>query len=72
MPTSEKLKSGKPRTCPKCWTGVVEAVHRKKDGSWYIGTWCSCGTEPYSIEAEGYTTREEADEELKEGTYGQG
>lgn len=66
---SHELKSGKPRTCPKCLVSTVEAVHRNGYG-WYIGTWCDCGPEPYTVESEYYKTRELADEALKEGTYG--
>lgn len=63
MMNGETISSGAPCKCSDCQVVLKLDVHRSAAG-WYLGTWCGCG--PYSRESGYYSSKEEAEADLRE------
>lgn len=63
MRPKETILSGAPHRCPSCRVCAPFEVLKSAAG-YYIGTQCKCG--PYTRESIYYSSREEAEEDLRE------
>ena len=62
----ETIPSGS--KCEECGEVLKHEVLQNANGAWYIGTWCS-NDGPYSRESCYFSTKEDAEESLKNGGY---
>jgi hypothetical protein len=64
--SGETIQTGASQKCSECKTTVSPKVCRSPAG-FYVGTVCKCG--PYTRESGYYTTFDDAENALNQGTY---